>query len=368
MWGKTPRYIVMILLCIMFCCTACGQAKRYDEVNTDVVAAVNGEFIHKDDLKVEDRPYFDGTRELSLQEVYDEELDAVIENIIRKQQAEQRGFFKLTAEERQQVNFSVSEEISGRYQYFYELAAEEHPDAAAEELSGYAKEAVAEYVAESGETDEYLQEYFTEQLAYDKLYEEVTADAEVSEERIRALYTEYVAEDRERYTANPEYFESDKTTNAVYYNLGGYRYVKHILVSSRDLAEEILVRTASEDFEALIEEYSEDAAAAEYIHGFAVGKDSSLYIDGFAEAALALEQPGDISDVIELEDGFHIIKYMKEIPEGAEPYEDVRGELEAAALSTERSLIYAEQIARWREQADIVIFKEVYESLFAGKD
>ncbi|MBR4079950.1 MAG: peptidyl-prolyl cis-trans isomerase, partial [Christensenellaceae bacterium] len=304
----------------------------------------------------------------SLREVYDAELDAAIEETILKQQAEKRGYFELSAEEQQNVKYAVSEEINGRYQYFYEIAAADNPEASSEELSEYAKEAVEEYVAESGETDEYLQEYFTWQLVYDKLYAEITADAEVSEDTVRAQYEAYVADDRERYTAHPEYFESDKTTNAVYFNLEGYRYVKHILVSSGDLAEEILDRTASEEFEALMEEYSEDTAAAEYIHGFAVGPNSTLYIEGFAKAAMTLENPGDISDVIELEDGFHIIKYMKDIPAGAEPYEDVRGAIEDTVLSQEKSRIFAEQIMLWREQSDIIIFKNVYESLFAGKD
>jgi len=170
------------------------------------------------------------------------------------------------------------------------------------------------------------------------------------------------------YTAHPDYFESDKTTNAVYYNLEGYRYVKHILVSSQQTAEEVLALTETEDFETLMETYSEDAAASEYIHGFAVGPDSALYIDGFAEAALSLKNPGDVSGIIALEDGFHIIKYIKDIPAGAEPYEDVRENIESITLATKKSQIYAEQLEAWREQSDIDVFKDVYESLFAGND
>ena len=105
------------------------------------------------------------TEELSLQEVYDAELDAVIEEVIGRQQAELQGFFELSAEEQQNVNYSVSEEISGRYQYFYEVSAGEHPEASSAELREYAKEN-AYPIADAGAL-------FQSELDHGQTYEEL---------------------------------------------------------------------------------------------------------------------------------------------------------------------------------------------------
>lgn len=54
----------------------------------------------------------------------------------------------------------------------------------------------------------------------------------------------------------------------------------------------------------------------------------------FKQAVAALAQPGDLSEVVETEFGFHIIRLDKKIPAGKASFEDVRDELQAQALTT----------------------------------
>ena len=70
--------------------------------------------------------------------------------------------------------------------------------------------------------------------AMDKMYEDVTKDIKVTEQDIKDKYDEYVENDKEYYTENPNMFETDYPSGALYYNLGGYRVAKHILIKFDD--------------------------------------------------------------------------------------------------------------------------------------
>ena len=347
---------ILLILFVFF--TSCGKTPSYDTVNTDIVASVNGELIHRDELITLAKTY-DSTDEV----LYEELLDALIDEKLEFQRAEAMGCTELTTEELTEIENAVALEVSERYQYYYEQMRQNYPDANENSLASYTQNAVAAYIAESGETDAELIRSYTEAKILEKLYNTVTAEVSVTEEEIFARYEEYVAADQKTYTAHPEYFESDKTTNAVYYNLPGYRYVKHIRLSSEENAETILERTATENFDHLIEEATEDRASLNYPNGFAVGENSELYIEGYADAALSLEQPGDISEVVALEDGFYIIKYVQEIPAGAEDFLTMRQYVENDLLDAMRSETYSAALAEWREAAEIDVFLDILDSL-----
>ena len=101
-----PRYIVLLLLCTLLCCTSCGkvQPQHYDKVNTDIVAAVNDEFIYAEELRAEAAQYFAEDSELSAEEVYEAVLDAMISERVELQQAALRGLSELSAEDQQEIN------------------------------------------------------------------------------------------------------------------------------------------------------------------------------------------------------------------------------------------------------------------------
>ncbi|GAB6086118.1 peptidylprolyl isomerase [Alkaliphilus crotonatoxidans] len=145
----------------------------------------------------------------------------------------------------------------------------------------------AEYKAFTEENG--LDEAFVKELirvgeiinAYQGVYmEELT----ISEEEARTFYDE-----------NPEYFIIDEVK------------ARHILVDNLDLAEELLERIKQgESFEELAKEYSTDPGTKD------LGGDLGYFAKGsmvapFDEAAFSMEA-GDISDPVQTDFGYHIIK------------------------------------------------------------
>ena len=172
---------------------------------------------------------------------------------------------KLSDEEIKSAEEKVNAEKEARYEYFYDQAiydffydmaktsdpsgddqswdsfAQQNVNTYDESNSQYTKqveqkadELVADYVKESGQDDEYLKNYYLETAAMDKMYEDVTKDIKVTEQDIKDKYDEYVENDKEYYTENPNMFETDYPSGALYYNLGGYRVAKHILIKFDD--------------------------------------------------------------------------------------------------------------------------------------
>lgn len=126
---------------------------------------------------------------------------------------------------------------------------------------------------------------------------------------------------RIEYTANPDRFKAEERIRA-----------RHILIArsaerARDTAAEVLAeaRAQGADFAALAGKYSNDPGSA------ARGGDLGWFARGrmvkpFEEAAFALE-PGSISDVVETEFGFHIIRLEERKPAGMQSFEEVRDEV-----------------------------------------
>jgi len=80
-----------------------------------------------------------------------------------------------------------------------------------------------------------------------------------------------------------------------------------------------------EDFEALAKEYSEGPSAAK-------GGDLGYFGKGqmvkpFDEAAFGLS-PGGLSDIVETQFGYHLIKVVDKKPEGVMSYEEVKDKLQ----------------------------------------
>ncbi len=131
---------------------------------------------------------------------------------------------------------------------------------------------------------------------------------------------------RNTYRADPERFRTGERAR-----------VSHILIKGQDdaartRAEQVLAaaRAPGADFAALAKEYSEDATNA------GKGGDLGLFARGrmapsFEEAAFALTEPGQVSDVVQTQFGFHIIRLEEKLPAGVRPFDEVRDELRREA-------------------------------------
>lgn len=147
---------------------------------------------------------------------------------------------------------------------------------------------------------------------------------------------------RNQYNAAPEKFEQPEQIR-----------VRHILVDARACDAEARVkellaaaRAPGADFAALAKANSHDPASAER------GGDLGFFARGrmaapFDAAAFALKEPGQISDVVKTEFGYHIIRLEERRPAARQPFEAVRDGLI-------RGLADSEMRTRRREAADAI--------------
>lgn len=133
---------------------------------------------------------------------------------------------------------------------------------------------------------------------------------------------------KENYIANPENFVVPETF-----------VVKHVLISSETRsaeelnarAEEVLKKaSAKEDFDALVQEYSDDPSKVNN-QGVMRVATAGEFVPAFEEAAKALQKPGEISGLVKTEYGLHILKLIAREPSTTKPFEEVRVALVAEA-------------------------------------
>lgn len=155
--------------------------------------------------------------------------------------------------------------------------------------------------------------------------ERILSDARLAEIDIAALPSdELVARyARDLYRENPARFNAPAQTRA-----------RHILIGrsddgkARERAEALLAQLKDgASFEALAREQSADLATASR------GGDLGWFASGamvpeFEQALAALENPGDLSGIVETRFGFHIVRLEGRRAAGQRSFDDVRGELE----------------------------------------
>ncbi len=130
----------------------------------------------------------------------------------------------------------------------------------------------------------------------------------------------------------------------------------------QDKTDEVYAKTLEEgaDFDALVAEFNEDPGMTRepYItDGYAVAEGTS-YFPEFLEAALKLENPGDISEPVASGSGYHIIRYEKDIPAGEAKLADVEEALSAELLSASQDEAYEAAVQEWINAADVKSYPE----------
>ncbi|MBK9243848.1 MAG: peptidylprolyl isomerase [Burkholderiales bacterium] len=138
---------------------------------------------------------------------------------------------------------------------------------------------------------------------------------------------------RNQYDADPKKFDTPEQVR-----------VRHVLISAKACeaeakAREILAKASQPgaDFAALAKANSDDPGSAS--RGGDLGFVArGRMVPAFEAAAFALKQPGDLSDVVKTDFGFHVIRLEERKPAERKPFEAVRDDLvKSIAQSEERS-------------------------------
>ena len=194
-----------------------------------------------------------------------------------------------------------------------------------------------------GVSEDELELDIAKSLAIQTLLEEQVLSAiEVSDDEARSFYDE-----------NEEMFTQPDQVRA-----------RHILISTQGLENEEAVLEARDrarellgqleqgaDFAELAEEHSEGPSAPR-------GGDLGLFGRGqmvppFEEAAFALE-PGEVSDVVETQFGYHIIQVTEKVAGGPVPFGDVQGDINQYLLQQKQGEAIQGYVDSLKEEAEIV--------------
>lgn len=118
------------------------------------------------------------------------------------------------------------------------------------------------------------------------------------------------------YDENPKLFTQPERVRA-----------SHILVSGdEDLAKVQAELKAGKSFDVVAKEFSTDPGSA--ANGGDLGEfPKGVMVPEFEKAAFELKNPGDVSDPVKTQFGWHIIKLGGHIPESAMPFEQVKANI-----------------------------------------
>lgn len=187
-----------------------------------------------------------------------------------------------------------------------------------------------------GSLDQYKEMFLNESeqdLLINKLSQEVVEEAEVSDQEIENYYNE-----------NKERYEQEDQVEA-----------SHILLDTEEEAEDIIEQLENgADFSDLAEEYSTDQGSASQGGSLGFFEKNGQMIPEFEEAAFDLEI-GEISNPVESQYGYHVIKVTDKKEAGVQSLTEVKDNIEQNLLNSKQQQVWEEYVEEIKDEAEIEI-------------
>ena len=265
--------------------------------------------------------------------------------------------------------------------------------------------AVEDQLAQAGYTEESLMESAELNDVLNFIYEKATADVTVTEEEVKEAFDAKVAEQKETYADVDSFINDYVNENEILYTPENVRLMECIYIAKVDgeatedeatadeatpaeatpaeaTAAEATIdeATADEavdiasltgyakakaiaaavaggaDYEEAMKAYNEDSSTEEQMmRGYPVAEGCTLYGDGFVDGALALEHVGDVSDVIETDYGYFILRYAKDLEAGEADFETRKDAQTEETLTNKKNDAYSTKINAILDGADMQI-------------
>ena len=369
------KKIVSMLLALMLtavCAFGCAQ-----EVTEDVVLAsayngevtvMRGEVMDEFDQMLESYLSYYAQYGYNMDE-YDTELQNAVaqETVYSKMSqrvaeryAKDNGFV-LTAEAEAELIANAEATMDNMREYFttyltsYGLTGDELTAAVEQELaaSGY----TVDYLVETGKLSGVLEH----------IYAMHTADVTVTEEEVKAAFDAKIEAAKTTYADVDAYISAVLNGEEILYTPEGLRNVQVLFINPTDeAAPETTGKAkadaakaeidAGKDFVEVMVAYSDEGLTEDVLAaGYPVAAGSVSFSEEFVTAAMALANVGDVSDVVETEHGYFIIKYAADIPAGAVAYEGRETAETEAALEAKKNEIYSAAVDQMIADAGIVM-------------
>lgn len=329
----------------------------------------------------------------------DEVMRQMVSERVLEAHAREMGLLELTAEDEAQIQAQAEADYQAQLDLYRDVV--DTDGLSEEEATG----ALKAYLQEAeGVTLESVQAEIEKDWWVGKVYDALTADVEVDDDALQEAYDDLLEQQTQSFETYPDDFEfAQMNAETIVYNLPGYRAVRMLVFrmsmeendtvySLTNQLQELDAQTQAEaaaqiqaeidacyadaaqraeralaeleggtDFETLLETVGEDDGMRDpqlRSTGYYIKEDSQLWAPALIEAAMALSEPGQISQPVRTEDGVYILQYVGEVAEGAVPLEDVREYLREDVLDALREQAYQQQLDAWVQEANPQYYPE----------
>ena len=315
--------------------------------------------------------------------VAQETVQMKLSQAIVRRYAEQNGY-ALTAEKEEELTAQVQTALDNLREYYESYLS--YYGYTGDELT----QAVEEELANSGYTEEALTESAYLKDVLDFIYEKATADISVTEEEVKEAFDAKVASQKESYADIDSFINDYVSDSEILYTPENVRLMECIYIAKVDgeatddeatrseatgdeaTADEavnidelsgyakakavIAAIRGGEDFEEAMKAYNEDSSTEEQmLRGYPVAAESQLYGEEFSAGAMALENVGDVSDIITTDYGYFILRYAKDLTAGEADFESRKDAETEETLSNKKNDAYTAFINQILDEADMQI-------------
>lgn len=314
---------------------------------------------------------YDTSTEDGVTQFRDYLLDNLISSAMKIYQAKLAGI-TLTDEE----IAAAKETAAANYEDTVNSFKEQAEEAGATNVDAYAKTLLTKALVQNKTTVKKLQATMLEDAQNETLVSKhrtaLLEGVTMTDEELLAKYAEVLADQKTQFDATPSDYFSYETYAQYGYNAppvyvpAGFFRVRHILVEDEATANEIKAKIdAGEDFESLLAEYGTDPGMQDESNaaGYLIGEGAS-YVEEFLNAALALTSDGDVSDPVQSDYGWHIIKRVSTEEAHEIPYEDVKESFDVYEQALYQQEYYANIVSGWVADSTLVTkYPENYASV-----
>jgi peptidyl-prolyl cis-trans isomerase C len=197
-------------------------------------------------------------------------------------------------------------------------------------------------------------------LSAEKTLAQIRLNRLLEESQAAMRDEDFAARAREIYKVEQEkYFEPERVgVSHVLVDLPG-RTREEALQRAQHVRELALAGTP---FETLAQEYSDDPSAKQNkgdLGLFGRGK----MVKAFEDAAFAMQTPGEVSEPVETEFGFHVIRFRERQPARQRPFEEVKAGLVKQLKARRLDDVRAAHIKAIKEDKDMVVNEEAIAAL-----
>ncbi len=394
--------IVMAALLLML--SGCNVVQVNPERDAEtVVAKIQDEVVTKGEF-FEQYDYFkyyygiteaieaDPQYAASIEQFKNDVMQMLVEQKVIMIKAKELNGYDFTDEQKADIEANINE-LKSSYKEVYKIklkGEEANKDKTDEELNRMVTEGVDAYMKEAGVDLEEQRKSLEDQYAQNNVYDKVTDLTPPTDQEVMDVYNAKLKEQEEGFENGKLSYEQmvsqDESPLVV---PGEARKAQHILIKLdqdkidsinalrqggdneaadvarkealegiQEAADAAYKRVADgEDFETVMAELGEDPGMESKDY-YVVLEDTKMFVPEFAAGLFALENEGDITEPVATDFGYHIIKYVEQIPAGAVSLETVKTSIYDELLKEKKDTAFREKLDTWKEELGVEVFMD----------